>query len=402
MRYLFFLLTLPCFAQTGEFPTYANGLIYDETTMDQLGAIVDSLNEDFRTCGVNKPYYATAQTYAVRVRITNKTKNVVEAIERNISLEDFLKQFPTTRIEDRKLAIRHAYKNRDGDQVEQIGLFDPYGNGPRFSIENEFDRSRPRLCEASHRKKNGKYIARNYAVFFPEPFVTNRLPMRYASLVGYSECMVDTATVKLIAEGGGERELPPPKWRKMSRRKQERILQEMRATEVMGFCSQDDRPRYHALYIALLSAETVNWSVFLRAHLDIMNDRFQRASDGSYAWAQRGTYLRELEALDLNVLDLLLGVTLSVDNPAEHHYYASIPRSGRALAEYSDPALLEKVLTTLIRDDELDDYNRIRMVYLFRAYGNYLTEEARRAAVSKRVDTLVAELPKRMRNLIED
>jgi hypothetical protein len=52
---------------------------------------------------------------------------------------------------------------------------------------------------------------------------------------------------------------------------------------VVGFCSQDASPRYHAQKIAVLAAETTNWEIFLRAHLNIMNDRFPRNSDGSYA-----------------------------------------------------------------------------------------------------------------------
>ena len=49
----------------------------------------------------------------------------------------------------------------------------------------------------------------------------------------------------------------------------------------------DNSPRIHALNIAKLSAETINWEVFLRAHLDIMKDKFERMSDGSYAFGGR-------------------------------------------------------------------------------------------------------------------
>jgi len=43
----------------------------------------------------------------------------------------------------------------------------------------------------------------------------------------------------------------------------------------------DESPRTHARAIALLAAETNNWDILLRAHIDIMNDRFERRSDGS-------------------------------------------------------------------------------------------------------------------------
>ena len=101
---------------------------------------------------------------------------------------------------------------------------------------------------------------------------------------------------------------------------------------VVGGCSMDNSPRLHALNIARLSAETVNWETFLRAHLDIMNDRFERVSDGSYAQAGRQTYLRELEELDINVPDLLLGISLRIENASRNHYFGSLSRLGRALA----------------------------------------------------------------------
>ncbi len=58
-------------------------------------------------------------------------------------------------------------------------------------------------------------------------------------------------------------------------------LELKRNRRVIGGYSMDDSPRVHALNIALLSAETTKWEIFLRSHLDIMNDRFDRASDGS-------------------------------------------------------------------------------------------------------------------------
>jgi len=75
----------------------------------------------------------------------------------------------------------------------------------------------------------------------------------------------------------------------------------------------DSSPRYHELSIAELAEETVNWEIFLRSHLDIMNDNFNRMSDGSYAWAGRKTYIKELEILYINVLDLVLGISIRIE-----------------------------------------------------------------------------------------
>lgn len=149
-----------------------------------------------------------------------------------------------------------------------------------------------------------------------------------------------------------------------------------RQRRVIGGCSQDTRPREHALEIARLAAETQEWSIFLRAHLNILNDRFDRVSDGSYAWGARQTYLRELEALGLDVPELLIGSCLQALHTAEHHYAGSISRIGRALAESENRPAVEHLLLELLASPNLDLYNRIRISYLAFHYESWLIESA--------------------------
>ncbi|MBW1295866.1 hypothetical protein [Aquimarina litoralis] len=145
----------------------------------------------------------------------------------------------------------------------------------------------------------------------------------------------------------------------------EKALELKRGRIVYGSCSQDQRPRIHAMNIAQLSAESYNWDVFLRAHLNIMNDRFHRNSDGSYAWARRETYIKELEVLNINVSDLIYGISFRVKNPSKNHYYSNIRRVGRALAESDQKDEIASELVKIIKDSELDDYNRLIMFYLY-------------------------------------
>ncbi|WP_276482813.1 hypothetical protein [Paraflavitalea pollutisoli] len=142
---------------------------------------------------------------------------------------------------------------------------------------------------------------------------------------------------------------------------------------VYGRCSMDQRPREHAVEIARLSAATVNWETFLRAHLDIMNDHFQSMATSSYGQAIRGTYIRELEVLDINVPDLMIGIALRVSNAAPNHYAGSVGRLGRALAETKEPAKMEAAMLGMIRDPTLDDFNRVLMYYVYLTYARYST-----------------------------
>jgi hypothetical protein len=166
-----------------------------------------------------------------------------------------------------------------------------------------------------------------------------------------------------------------------------------RRRRVIGGCSQDTRPREHLFSIALLSAETADWQVFLRAHLDIMNDRVDRVSDGSYAWGRRLTYIKELEDLDINVHELMLAICFAIDNPAGNHYFGSIGRLGRAFAEAKDRSKLEQEILKMIADNELDDLNRLRMHYLFLNYIYNLPKKQDRAAALPKLEAADKILP---------
>jgi hypothetical protein len=173
----------------------------------------------------------------------------------------------------------------------------------------------------------------------------------------------------------------------------ETALQLKRSRKVIGGCSQDQSPRYHAMEICQLAAETTQWDIFLRSHLDIMNDRFERVSDGSYAWAGRKTYLKELEALGIPAIDLLIGTCLRAENVSENHYWGAIGRVGRALADAEDKLTLEQRLLTMVQDEKLDPYNRLLFAYLFNNYAHNLDEESHKAACLKELDKAVNTLP---------
>ena len=164
----------------------------------------------------------------------------------------------------------------------------------------------------------------------------------------------------------------------------------------------DNSPRIHAMNIAVLSAETVNWETFLRAHLDIMNDRFERVSDGSYAWSGRKTYIRELEELDINVADLMLGISLRIENPSQNHYYGSISRIGRALSETQNSNEIETKMLEMIQDSQLDDHNRLLIYYLFQNYNYYIKDEAQKAQNTNKLKTAVQTLPDYLSTRLEE
>lgn len=182
----------------------------------------------------------------------------------------------------------------------------------------------------------------------------------------------------------------------------ETALKLKRSRRVVGSCSMDSSPRIHAQQIAQLAAESINWEVFLRAHLDIMNDRFDRNSDGSYAYGRRNTYIAELETLGIDVSDLLIGTCLRVNNVAKNHYFGNISRIGRALSEIQNKNDVEEKMLQMIKDENLDMFNRTLISYLFGNYNSYLSDENRQELNREKYRVALSSLPKYIEKNIDN
>ena len=391
------VLNLAASAQGKEFKVYSNGLIYSEPTMKKLSSIVDSLNLKYKTCDLNKTFYSVEQVIGHLVTLdTGLIKNAKNDLEQNISYEDFCKKYPEAKIKKNVLILRRKYSNYHKEEIVEIEHFDlksSYG----FSIEStdlsvlEKDFKNTWLYQVKDKSKYNE--EKLTAFYFPENFQSIKLPQKYSLMIGYSDCLIDTNSTKLNEKLDRNTYGLPENWQKLPLAKKEALLEEMRRTQVVGFCSQDDSPRWHAVNIALLSAEIAKWEVFLKAHLDIMNDRFERMSDGSYAYGKRNTYIRELEELNINVSDLIFGITFRMKNAATNHYYGSISRLGRALSETKNREVVERSIISIISDEELDDYNRLLFYFLFKNYLYYLSDEKIKQESTTKLDVALKTLP---------
>lgn len=471
-------LSFHCVAQTGEFGELNNGLIYPDTTMQQLKFIVDSLNLKFKICDLTRIYQSKPQAKANFISlIKDSVQAAKKDIEANITFDDFMKKYNKAEIEKNLLVVKYLYKNyadKDVLEFESVELNNDYGHS--ISFENNIDQ----YTGTMHGKWVYRYDEKSEygeesvkAFYFTEPLTQQPIPETYARMIQYSDCMVDTSTQIFYADAKKSyrfaeekiyktqsflnyaheaTRMPEYNERKYSGKKYNNYLEQYhlwdslkfirmdslqahdtnfttllnealeealanggssdefeeyieryyskktalqlkRGRIVVGSCSQDNSPRLHALNIAMLSAATVNWEIFLRSHLDIMNDRFQRVSDGSYAWARRNTYIKELEMLDIDVLNLLLGISLRIENPSTNHYYGSIGRIGRALAETNQKEVIEAKMLQIISDAQLDDFNRVLIYYLFLNYNYYLEDKGNQTANQSKLAEAVNTLP---------
>lgn len=391
------ILGMKTFAQDNEFQVYKNGLIYSDKAMNKLSHIVDSLNLKFKTCDLSKKFYSKNQTNAYIVMMEGENiKAAKQDMEKQMPVEEFIKKYPNATITKNALIIKRKYKDYDNKDVvkfEEFNLKDDYG----FNITSEnlslYNQNLQNKWLFEHNKETSYSKESLEAFYFPNLFSSEEIPEKYAYMIGYSDCLIDTTTTKFKDKLKTGWSNMPKNWMAFSDKKKTKLLEELRSTRVIGGCSQDMGPRNHAVNIALLSAETYNWNIFLKAHLDIMNDRFDRVSDGSYAWGQRNTYIRELEELNINVLKLIMGISFRVENPVTNHYYGSIGRIGRALSESQNKTEVENTILTAIADNNLDYYNRLLFFFLFKNYNSYTTDKNMKKANEEKLFAAISSFP---------
>ena len=462
------LYTSSSFAQRGDLKTYPSGLIYNDETMKQLDIIVDSLNTQFLSCDLNKTFYAKEQAQVHYVYMKNGNKSSAKADMNNkISYDDFIKKHNAANASENLLLIKAEYTNYEDEKVleySSVAIKGRYGNDITFKKNFEKYKS----------IKKGDWIytmeeGRLEAFYFLTDMEAKPMIEKYARMVQYSDCMVDTTEQvfresssnssrwdkseevgskiekflkivndfakkpkykddyedfmikqktrdSIVAYKADEKFRTDEKFKKLYdsavKEAQEKnasadefekyvslfgdksvALELKRNRRVYGMCSMDSRPREHAADIAALSAETAYWPIFLRSHLDIMNDRFERTAWSSYGEASFGTYIGELEALNINVPDLMMGISLRVNNPSTNHYYGSINRVGRGLSETKNAQEMETIMLSMIADENLDDYNRVLIYFLYLNYNYHNKDEVKKKANKVKLDEAVAKLP---------
>ena len=169
---------------------------------------------------------------------------------------------------------------------------------------------------------------------------------------------------------------------------------------------QDHTGRRHLFNIARLAGETLEWEIFLRAHMSIMNERIfhelpEFSTDTGKPFYINETYIREMEAINVNVVDFLLGLGMRLELVSEG-YNRNPFRLGKPLAEALDCEVALNALLAMIADNELDDYNRATMYHIYKNYNLFVDDEAERAKNSRRLEEAAAFLPDYLLNTLPD
>jgi hypothetical protein len=387
-----------------EFTTHDNGLMYSVSTMEKLSAIADSLNLKYLQCDLDRTYYSKQQGEGIYFVLKGKKAvKLAEDLDNGVSFDEIRSKYPSLKMKENLLVIKYQMTNtEDGKPITSFEEAGGAYYGKQLSVKKNIEEVLANSIQFSYSPETRYSEEEVIGFFFPNGMQSTELPEKYARIIQYADCLVDTNTVKLRDNAEMGHITLPNNFENLSQKKKEKLLEEFRSTQVIGFCSMDDGPRIHAVNIALLSAETGNWGVFLRAHLDIMNDNFERMSDGSYAWGERLTYIKELEELNIDVLQLIFGISLRVENASRNHYYGSIGRLGRALSETANPKEVEMALLLAISDTKLDDYNRLLAYYMITSYTYHLTEESQKAYLLPKIESAIKTLPNYLQQYIKE
>lgn len=335
-------------AQKTEFQVYENNLIYPAKTIVALQQKADEINQKFQTC-TPKEYYSIPQAVGTMIILKQPINYTTVPLLQDLSaLRDL------TSIErEHKIGIM-AFIEEDTTYY----MVSP----AKSQIAELYQFKRVHLNWFV--KKNDEQKVKEL-IYLPIDFQSTIIPNTFGQDIAYVDCMVDTNTSKFLDDAKGGQVILPKNWRDFSPSKKETLLQELRSTHVYGYCSMDDSPRIHARNIALVAAEVGNWEVFLQAHLDIMMDKMERASDGNYAWDARLTYIKELEHMNIHLPSLLLGSALMAKDLSKNHYLARIHRLGRAIAESKDLDVFLARIEEGINDPQMDLANKVRLMVVY-------------------------------------
>jgi hypothetical protein len=306
------LLSISCLGIKGQ-------LVYPDSSINKLRLLADSLHlrempgEGGGPNGEAGTYYSLPQGRMWKIEFTSPTDNLSEVVSdlyANKSLSFLLEKYRGLILTVDTTLFAVKVKGRYLTGTPEKG-YDPEGWMTVQLVPGRWDY---RYFPKDQFRTDHSVVA--YQI--PEALSQQALLAEYARYINFVDRVVDTGA--RVSYGIG-----------------------------FGLCSEDETPVLNALRAAREAADAGNWSVFIRAHLDLLNDRFLRMSDNSEVAGKRKTYINELEAIGLDVPDLVIGLSLRGGN---------VWRLGRAMTESKDRVLFEQKIQAMIGDRRLDEFNR--------------------------------------------
>lgn len=192
---LFITFTSFLFAQYprhGILPKYANGLIYNDSTIKKLRKIADSLNYQFKQIQEEPSFLSYTYTQAQYVKIdAKKIENRKEIFTDKLTFEGLIQKCPVLEINKNAWVYKET-DLKDHHKAEFKGFVSRNWHG--------FPTDKWALIDTGnwlvHREGWVYRPFRDYealemeASFIPSPFIQKKIPQKYAKMIQYSDFLV--------------------------------------------------------------------------------------------------------------------------------------------------------------------------------------------------------------------
>ena len=385
-----------------------SGYLYSKAAMKYLSHKVDSVHHALRTQPKTKTYYSRPQAYAhiVKLKAQNLSKPERD-LKNGIGFEVFIDRYPTAEVFHDQLLVgtRPIAPEEDPPPLWSYSLHSV--SLEKWSTQTE------RNCidlapYSSDLKNTSRYDIRNHyydslpelvAFFFTSDLDSQPLPPVAANMVRYTDALIDSSQT-IFPE---ERELGwfflQDGYQNLPKAQQALLLDSARNIQLDIFCgTYNPSEGIYTRDIAILAAETGNWDLFLRAHLQILNEETYNSTQDYFGVEVQYSHVRELEALGIEVHELMLGCWLAVQNPAPNRVFLYLNQLGVGLTEMQDRDQIEWQLLNLVTNESLDVYNRVLVLQIFFQYNDalVLTDPQRAAINQEKLANAVKSLPEEL------
>lgn len=423
-------------AQRRSVSTFKGDLYWSDATLQSLKKEVAKRHQVLREQDTKKSYLSLYQTFThyIYLKVDDKTtvEQVAEArldLQNQMHFETFMAKYPTA-TNSRDLLVTKKIRTKEGGQslilVRETPLRHEKGVVICSNNQNFWQKQRVKECWLIDESDNDARQLR--AFFFVDDFSAVNLPPQYSQQITYTSLMLDTAATIFLPrceisgihalkgrQGSAVAQLMT--W--IAEKKKTDVLQywaeepdfqnllKAATTEALHYGGSNEILEYyveehispktalllkrsrrllseqsnreHLLNIANLAAKTGDWGVFIRAQMSILFLR-REASEDNKAWQQRSTYVRELDAMGLQTLDLILGTALDFNQMPNNHIVIDTKKVPILLLESKEQDAWAEKLLELIADENLDWHNRVITYNIFREYVKALPKAQIRAA----------------------
>lgn len=350
---LFSTTSFILWAQTGK-------LIYPPSIFKKCQAWADSVQNIYYQQDTPS-YQAIPQAigYSISYSIKNakEKKAILEELDQQIFLLNFQEKYRVA-VEKDEFILPYLKTNPEG----QI-----YWKEDSLEFVSTGKASNPNSSIHWYYNLTGRQLK---AYYFPKGIEQPTLPATYAYWVGYVDALVDPTVPRLLPYGEHTEERfgrlsseLSRGWSYWSKNRLNNLLEEWRNLRIKRDCGMDKRPLRYAVELAQIAAAAERWDIFLRAHLYVLEERYQVPCKECPQ-----THMMELEALNIDVPALLLGSLLSIQSKHSHHYFKDHQKLAKALKEAKDKEYILEQVLTMIQEEQLDTYNRYKAAHLYLEY----------------------------------